>query len=320
VAKTRILIAEDDPAIREILLFQLTQSGYEVIQAADGKEAIEMAIQGGPDLAVLDIMMPYLTGFEVCERLRNSFETRDLPIIFLTAKSEEQDKLAGLRGGANDYITKPFAYRELLARIDNLLEWSRRQRAASPLTGLPGNVSINEEIKRRIARDRPFAMLQLDIDFFKAFNDHYGYARGDDAIRSLARIILDTAQRHANTFVGHIGGDDFVVLTDPGSAEVLGQEILNRFDREAPLLYDEPDRARGYVEVPNRRHVTERFPLMSITIAMVSTDRVPVSHLAQLVDIAHELKTHGKGIPGSVLVGERRRPDESAADPGRSVA
>jgi diguanylate cyclase (GGDEF)-like protein len=320
VAKTRILIAEDDPAIREILLFQLTQAGYEVVQAADGKEAVEQAIHGGPDLAVLDVMMPYLTGFEVCEKLRNSFDTRDLPIIFLTAKSEEQDKLTGLRGGANDYVTKPFAYRELLARISNLLEWSRRQRAASPLTGLPGNVSINEELKRRIAAGVPFAMLQLDIDYFKAFNDQYGYTRGDDAIRALAAITVEASQRHGRSFVGHIGGDDFVVLTEPEHAEALGQEILNRFDAEAPSLYDQADRQRGYVEVLNRRSVLERFPLMSITIAMVSTDRVPVSHLAQLVDIAGELKTHGKGIPGSVLVGERRRPDENAADSSRNVA
>ncbi len=320
MAKTRILIAEDDPAIREILLFQLSQAGYEVVQACDGQEAIEQVLQTHPDLLVLDVMMPYLTGFEVCEKLRASFETRDLPIIFLTAKSEEQDKLAGLRGGGNDYVTKPFAYRELLARIDNLLEWSRRQRAASPLTGLPGNLSINQEIKRRIASGVPFAMLQIDIDFFKAFNDHYGYTRGDEAIRGLAKIIVEAAQRHGSGFVGHIGGDDFIVITDPEHAEALGQEILTRFDEQVPALYDEADRQRGYVEVPNRRHVVERFPLMSITIALVSTDRMPVSHLAQLVDIAQELKAHGKGIPGSVLVGERRRPAENAADPDRHVA
>jgi diguanylate cyclase (GGDEF)-like protein len=320
VATTRILIAEDDPAIREILLFQLTKAGYDVVQAADGKEALEQVLHTRPDLAVLDVMMPYLSGYEVCEKLRHSLETRDLPIIFLTAKSEEQDKLTGLAGGANDYITKPFAYRELLARIENLLEWSRRQRAASPLTGLPGNISINEEIARRIAGGAPFALLQLDIDFFKAFNDQYGYARGDEAIRGLASIIVAAAGRHASSFVGHIGGDDFVVLTDPDHAEPLGQEILTRFDEQVPALYDDIDRERGYIEVPNRRHVVERFPMMSITIAMVTTERVPVSHLAQLVDIAQELKAHGKGMPGSVLVGDRRRPNEDAKDADRHVA
>jgi diguanylate cyclase (GGDEF)-like protein len=320
VTKPRILIAEDDPAIRELLVFQLTQSGYEVIPAADGQEAVEEALRSHPDLAVLDVMMPFLTGFEVCEKLRNSYGTRHIPIIFLTAKAELDDKMAGLSEGANDYITKPFATRELLARIHNVLEWSQQQRSSSPLTGLPGNVSINEEIHRRIEAGVPFAMLQVDIDFFKAFNDHYGYARGDQAIQSLAGILVDASERHGHSFVGHIGGDDFVVLTRPQHAEPLGQEIIARFDRLVVTLYDAEDRERRYVEVPNRRHVIERFPLMSLTIALVSTDRVPVSHLAQLVDIAQELKAHGKGIPGSVLVGERRRPSEAAPDADRNVA
>src|SRR5262249_4461541 len=133
------------------------------------------------------------------------------------------------------------------------------------------------------------------------------------------RLVAEAAQRHEPSFVGHIGGDDFVAIADSAQGEALGQEILQAFDALAPTLYDEADRERGYVEVRNRRHVVERFPLMSITIAMVNTDRVPVSHLAQLVDIAQELKSHGKGVAGSVLVGERRRSD-GAAEPDRSAA
>jgi hypothetical protein len=108
-------------------------------------------------------------------------------------------------------------------------------------------------------------------------------------------------------FVGHIGGDDFVVLCSCDAAEPLGDQILTWFNTAAQELYDPEDRERGYVQVLNRRHVVEHFPLMSLTIALVSTDRVPVTHLAQLIDIAQELKAHGKGIPGSVMVGERRR-------------
>jgi diguanylate cyclase (GGDEF)-like protein len=151
-------------------------------------------------------------------------------------------------------------------------------------------------------------MLQMDIDFFKSFNDHYGYSRGDQAIQTLARIILGSAQKHGGegAFVGHIGGDDFVVLTAPEHAEPVAEEVIARFNESVVELYDAEDRARGSIEVPNRLHVNERFPLMSLTIALVSTDRMPVSHLAELIDIAQELKSHGKGIPGSVLVGERR--------------
>jgi GGDEF domain-containing protein len=196
-----------------------------------------------------------------------------------------------------------------MQRVRNALEWSHQQRSASPLTGLPGNHSINAEIRRRLGDNRPFALLQVDVDHFKAFNDYYGYGRGDEAIQLLARILSESVYRTGDAagFVGHIGGDDFVVLCSCDAAEPLGESIIDWFNTAATDLYDEEDRTRGHVEVLNRRHVVERFPLMSLTIALVSTDRVPVTHLAQLIDIAQELKAHGKGIPGSVMVGERRR-------------
>ena len=305
---TRILVAEDEVNLRQVLTLQLQIAGYDVIEAEDGQAALEKAQNVFPDLVLLDVMMPLMDGYEVCRRLRASFATRHIPIIMLTARGEEDARINGLEGGANDYITKPWGKRELELRIKNALEWSRQQRSASPLTGLPGNHSINVELKRRMSSGKPFAMLQIDIDYFKSFNDHYGYSRGDQAIQTLARIILEAAQRHSggDDFVGHIGGDDFVVLSEPARAEEVAEEIISGFNEAVAKLYDEADRERGHIEVPNRRHVTERFPLMSLTIALVSTDRMPVSHLAELIDVAQELKSHGKGIPGSVLVGERR--------------
>jgi diguanylate cyclase (GGDEF)-like protein len=217
-------------------------------------------------------------------------------------------------------VTKPWDHKELMLRIQNLLEWSRQQRAASPLTGLPGNLSINEEIRTRILQEKPFALLQIDIDYFKAFNDHYGYARGDQAIQQVARILVECSHEHGGgNFVGHIGGDDFVVLTATDKAEALAKDIVARFDAATRTLYDSEDVARGYIEVPNRRHVPEKFPMMSLTIALVRTDRMPVNHLAQLIDIAQELKAHGKGIAGSVVVTERRA-NEDPPETGRQVA
>ena len=320
MTKPRILIAEDEPHLREVLRFQLESHGFEVIEACDGEQAVTRANESIPDVALLDVMMPNVDGYEACRRLRASFVTRHIPIIMLTAKTAVSDKVQGLEGGANDYITKPWQARELVARISRALEWSRQQRSASPLTGLPGNLSINEEITRRLALEQPFAMLQIDIDYFKAFNDQYGYARGDQAIQRLAQIVTGASDRHGGStnFVGHIGGDDFVIVTAADKAEDLGEEIIAEFNRSVGNLYDKPDRDRGYVEVRNRLHHLERFPLMSLTIALVSTERMPVSHLAQLIDIAQELKAHGKGIPGNVLVGERRR--QGSAETSREVA
>jgi PleD family two-component response regulator len=293
-----------------------------VIEAANGSDAVLVAREQLPDLLLLDVMMPDLDGYEVCRQLRSSFGTRHIPIVMLTARSEVSDKVRGLEGGANDYVTKPWDNRELVLRVRNVLEWSAQQRAASPLTGLPGNHSINDEIRSRLSSGQPFSLLQLDIDHFKAFNDYYGYSRGDQAIQMLAQVLTESVLRHGGpeSFVGHIGGDDFVVITTPEGAEPLGETILEWFNTASRDLYDAEDRERGYVEVLNRRHVVERFPLMSLTIAMVSTDRVPVTHLAELIDIAQELKAHGKGIPGSVLVGERRRRPDAASSSDRSAA
>jgi diguanylate cyclase (GGDEF)-like protein len=309
VSRQKVLVVEDETYLRDVLRIQLEADGFQVVQARDGREALEVALQTLPDLVLLDVMLPHMDGYEVCRRLRGTFATHHIPIIFLTAKAEIEGRIQGLEGGANDYVSKPWERRELLLRVRNALDWSRQQRAASPLTGLPGNVSINQELARRVGLDKPFAMLQIDIDYFKAFNDYYGYARGDQAIQTLARILVESSHRFGGSanFIGHIGGDDFVVLTTPDVAEAFGEAIIAEFVEMVKALYDDDDRERGYVEVRNRRHQLERFPLMSVTIAMVSTDRHAVSHLAQLIDIAQELKAHGKGIPGSVLVGERRR-------------
>ena len=322
MANQRILIADDEADIRLVLRMRLEQDGYAVLEARDGAEAVRLAQSEMPDLIVLDVMMPEMDGVEVCNRLRASFTTSGIPVIMLTAKAGNDDRMSGLRKGANDYITKPFDLGELAQRVRNTLDWSRQQRSASPLTGLPGNHSINDEIRRRLAASEEFALLQIDIDHFKAFNDYYGYGRGDEAIQTLARLLSDTVARAAGEhgFVGHIGGDDFVVLCSPDSAETIGEEIIEAFNSAALDLYDEEDRSRGHVDVLTRRHVVERFPLMSLTIALVSTDRVPVTHLAQLIDIAQELKAHGKGIPGSVMVGERRRRQDPPSGQGQKVA
>ncbi len=317
MANERILIVDDEPDIRFILRMRLESVGYQVLEASNGAEAVGLAKEQTPDLIVLDIMMPEMDGIEVVNRLRGSFATRNIPVILATAKCHDDDKITGLASGANDYVTKPYNHNELMMRVQRMLEWSHEQRSVSPLTGLPGNHAINKAIRARLEQGQPFGMLQIDIDHFKAFNDYYGYGRGDEAIQLLAFIARDAVTRMGGPegFVGHIGGDDFVVLAPVDVAEEVGEEIVERFKVESEQLYDAEDRERGFVEVLNRQHVADRFPLMSLTVAYVSTDRVPVTHMAQLIDIAHELKARGKAMPGSVIVGERRRrPDTGPAN------
>jgi len=311
--KYKILVVDDELHIRNILKFQLEKNGYLVILAENGEEALQMVRRESPDLVILDLMMPKMDGFEVCKRIRENYQTTQIPIIMLTAKSDLPDRLKGLKDGANDYLIKPYSNEELLLRVQNVLEWSQRQKEANPLTGLAGNRAIEKELQYRIENAIPFSFLYMDIDNFKAYNDYYGYQKGDEAILFLADIIVETvnALGGSNDFVGHIGGDDFVVITSPERAEAIAKQIVDEFDKGSLILLKEEDIRRGYFEVKNRLGEVKRVPLMSVTVAMVVDEDNRLKHFAQVSDIASELKKYGKQMLGSVVVRERRKGAET---------
>jgi diguanylate cyclase (GGDEF)-like protein len=303
-----LLVADDDPFIARLLEIELRAAGYDVRVASDGVEAFELAQERSPDLVLADVMMPNMDGFELTRRLRQDPRTATVSIIMLTARGLSADKLEGFAIGADDYIVKPFDTPELLARIRGVLRRAKEMRAQSPLTGLPGNVRIEEEIELRVERNAEFAILYADLDNFKAYNDHYGFMRGDQVIQFSARLIEDVARQVAEgeSFVGHVGGDDFVVITTPSLAEQLASSLVERFDEQASELYDEEDRERGYLEVTNRRGEQQQFPLLAISIGVASTARRSYAHYAEAVAIATEMKSFTKATPGSSWAIDRR--------------
>jgi len=315
--KQRILVTDDEPRIAEALRHILEREGYEVLLAVDGQEGVEIARREQPDLILLDVMMPRMDGHEACRNLRSHFRTRHIPIVMLTAKGSDEERMEGLGFGVNDYIAKPWkSNKELVQRVKNQLDFSRGALAVSPLTGLPGNLSIMAERDRRVSAGEAFAQMFLDIDSFKAFNDRYGFPRGDTAIRAVADTLVEVieTQGEAGDFIGHIGGDDFWVLTVPERAEDLAEAIKNRLEARMPDLYDAEDREKGMVRVLNRRHEFEDFPLMSVTIAVAEFDPATGAHLAEVDDALRELKQFGKTLPGYVVVSERRRRQNGAPD------
>lgn len=305
---SKVLVIDDEPTIRHVLKLQLESAGFEVETEENGAAGLARAGTMMPDLILLDVMMPEMDGFQVCRAIRSSQRTFHVPVIMLTAKTESEDKVRGLEAGANDYLEKPFAYQELLARVRGVLAWSRAQRDASPLTGLPGNMSIEAVTTQRLASGKPYAFMYMDIDQFKAYNDRYGYGRGDDAIRLLADLLIATTESvgSRDDFVGHIGGDDFVLVCDYANCDAVSQELIRRFDAAVPALYTAEDRERGYVEYINRQGAHERARLMSVTVAMVTSEDGEFTHYAELIDVVAQLKSYGKKKQGSVVVRERR--------------
>lgn len=304
----RILVVDDEPPIREILKFQLENAGFEVACAGDGAEGLQMVEDQPPDLVLLDLMIPQMDGYEVCRRLKRDYSTRHIPVIILTARGELDEKLKGLENGANDYVTKPFSVPELLMRVKNVLSYSQSQREANPLTGLPGNVSIERELTQRIDAGNPFAFIYTDIDNFKALNDYYGYARGDDAIRRTARILTSAIAEagNENDFVGHVGGDDFVIMTTPDRADGIAKLVISMFDEAGDNLLEQEDVERGYLKIRKRSGEIMRIKSLGITLAVVTNERDPITHIGRVADVASELKRYGKSMTGSVVVRERR--------------
>lgn len=315
----RVLVADDDEDIRIFLEVTLELHGFEVLLAADGAEALELARLERPDLIVLDVMMPRMDGLEALGKLRDDPRTSHLPVLMLTARAQRQDTITGLDLGADDYVTKPFDQEELLARIRAALRRADQQRARNPLTGLPGNESILAELSRRLGLADPLALLYVDLDRFKPFNDHYGFLRGDEALRSVAGLLLEVQEEldDPRTFVGHVGGDDFVVICHPDHAEVAAGRICTRFDAIAPDLYDPDDRHAGVIEVADRQGQVQRFELLSLSVGIAISDDHEVAHQGELVTVATEMKRYAKsrGTGGSSYAVDRRLPDgEPAAD------
>ena len=291
--KTVILVADDEESMSMMLEEALRTCGYGVIRAQNGLEAFQKVQAQSPDLVLLDVQMPVMDGFTACQKIKSDLLLRHIPVIMLTAQIGVNNKVTGLDRGADDYVTKPFDLQELIARIRTLLRRTRQGLEANPLTRLPGNITIENEILVRVESQQPFAVLYLDLNSFKAYNDTYGFLKGDEVIRQTAKIILKEADKDRG-FVGHIGGDDFIVLTDPNTCEALCERVIERFDVLVPTFYSEADRARGYVQAEDRRGKKTQFPLLSIAIGVVTNQYKTLTSLGEVSSIGTEMKHFAK--------------------------
>ncbi|MFH0854918.1 MAG: response regulator [Candidatus Omnitrophota bacterium] len=304
----KILIVDDDPDIRDVLKLTLSEENYEILEVGDGEEALKVIHDNQPDLILLDYKIPKIDGREVCRRIKSDLLLRHLPIIMVTGKGDISDKVDGIDAGADDYVVKPFEPKELLARIRMILRHTERDLEANPLTRLPGNVSILKELSTRIESKSLFAVCYIDLDKFKSYNDKYGFEHGDEVIRETARILIRATQEHGNNndFVGHIGGDDFVIVTTPEKTDPLCQKVILDFEKLVPSFYNENDGKNGYIIGKGRHGQEQKIPLLSISIGIVTNQYRKVTHVAQIGEIGAELKAYAKSLERSNYVKDRR--------------
>jgi diguanylate cyclase (GGDEF)-like protein len=307
--RPKVLIADDDHNLRELLLATLPKEKFEVYQAIDGNETWETVKNLRPDIVILDIMMPGIDGIEVCRMMRDNTGTLNIPVIMLTAKTQIKDKLVGMESGADDYVTKPFDPIELQARIEMHLRRYLRDSDMNPVTELPGNRALEQELEERLQSGRLFALCYVDLDDFKAYNDYYGFHAGSEVIKMTGRLLSEVVKSGGgpDDFLGHVGGDDFIILTTIRNAEPLSRQVISRFDELIPSYYQSEDLEKGYIISVDRRGYVMKFPVMTVSIAIVHNQYRKLVDADQVGKVAAELKKYAKDLEGSVYVFDRRK-------------
>lgn len=306
--KKKILVIEDEEILQEMVKDFLSISGFDVCVASDGEEGLRLIYEELPDLVLLDCQMPKMDGYEVLSRIRKDPLLVNLPVIMLTVKSSESDQLKGIQLGADDYIIKPYNRNVLVAKIRTLLERKELSLSTNPLTQLPGSFYIQKEVQHRIQNNKPFVIFYLDLDNFKSFNDYYGFHKGDEVIKFVANILVNVVKQYVpqEGIVGHIGGDDFVVVLPVENYKTVAEKIIEIFDRDIKKFYSEEDLRRGYIETENRQGQLQKFPIMTISIVGINSVRTKITHYAQISQICAELKKYAKQFNKSIFVEERR--------------
>jgi PleD family two-component response regulator len=277
--KNKVLIIEDDKNLVETIKDIFEINDFEVLVAYNGAEGIENALKNKPDVIILDIGLSDISGFEVCKILKENYQTKFIPIIMLTGtRVEKEYRISGLKTGADEYLLKPCDPEELLVRVESIISKTRLLLDINPLTKLPGNEVIKRVVYEKIRNKEPIGICYIDIDNFKPYNDYYGYQKGDEMILFLANIITEALKEvkfegGKEAFVGHIGGDDFILLIPSNSIDLVCEKITRKFDEGILNFYNEDDRKKGFIIAPSREGDLKAFPIARISIAVVDTQK-----------------------------------------------
>jgi diguanylate cyclase (GGDEF)-like protein len=299
---TKIFLIDDDEINIKLTSTFLRSNSYEVETAHSAQQALTLIFRTHPDLIITDVSMPGISGIELCRILRTDARTALTPVIFISSFTSIEDKVACFEAGGDDYLTKPVDLRELLVRIIVQLRKVEERGAINSLTQMPGGKMVESVLQMLVQHPEfKFAVLYIDIDSFKVYNDYYGFARGNQVIMMLADVLREVVNRESDdlSFAGHIGGDDFLVISSTSRAEDVCRAIIAEFDARIPELYDRADRERGYIRASSRQGRQMNFPIVSISIGVISNEHHRLDSVLQIGQLSAEVKHIAKLKPGS---------------------
>ena len=308
-ARTIVYSASSPSAGPDLLTRFCVEHGYSLL-AVEGAEGVHALLNRSfPSCLVLDGGDDPAPMLDLYARVKRDTFTAIVPVILLIPSNQSDLAVDCLAAGADEVVSQAGSDREQSLRFESVVRRAQRDVAVHPTTRLPGTVQIERDIGERLVRNEDFAVCYADLDNFKEFNDRYGYNHGDHVILLLSRILRDVVRGLApGGFVGHIGGDDFIFIVNVQYLENCCDEIIQLFDELIPYQYTPEDRRAGYFLGKDRRGSICRVPLMTLSVGVVTNQIQPFTHTAQVSELAAEMKTYTKSLPGSVYAVDRRQP------------
>ena len=297
----------DDDEFSIVVFEELFREDKEYKFVSIKSEQIEEALKNIPSLIVINEDAIQIDVVDLCKKIRKDEDNKITPVIVVSSNGQREHRMRILNESIEYFIKKPVDEGYLYYTVKNLMRLLTINRRMSPLTGLPGNVQINSELKKHFMKKEEFSVLYLDLDNFKAYNDVYGFLKGDQIIEYTADVIVKSVHNYGAGFVGHIGGDDFIAIIPYKDVEKLCQSIITNFDKGVSRFYTDKDIEDGYIEVANRKGIIEKFPLTSISIAVVVVDEGRFANILEIGDAAAQVKHAVKAVMGSSYAIDRRR-------------
>jgi len=270
-------------------------------------EEIDVALENIPQLIIINEDAVDKDVLELCKKVKNNPDNTITPIIVVSSNGSRKHRMRILNESVEYFIKKPVDEGYLYYTVKNITRLITLNRRMSPLTGLPGNVQIQSELRKHLLKKENFAVMYFDLDNFKAYNDVYGFLKGDEIIKYTSNIIVNVVHNNGNGFVGHIGGDDFIAIVPDNNIEYICMDIIARFDNNIKRFYTDKDAESGYIEVANRKGIIEKFPLVSISVAVVVDENRRFNNILEIGDVAAQVKHAVKSVMGSSYTIDKRK-------------
>lgn len=306
--KKKILIVGGSLQRTEIYKNIFSEEFYELIDDVDCDEVIKILNNNLIDLIIINLEMSLLRELDLVKMIRADSTKDLLPIIIVNDNPDIGQKLEFLELGVDDYLHFPFNGTEMYLRAKNIIQRVSKNRDVNPLTKLSGNTEIEEQMTYEIEHGNDFAVLYCDLDNFKAYNDVYGFENGDKVIKAVADTLAETINEVGtlDDFIGHIGGDDFVIITTPDRMDIIGQTVIDKFSAKSKLFYNAHDLEVGYIIAKGREETERKYPLISISVAGVSSKVRRLICASQVAEIAAVIKKKAKNMGGSLYLKDER--------------